>query len=264
MANPLPNENEFYARIENEKMTISVEIWDLLYNYIGDDLSAINLLCQYHLAGNQAIPIADAKKILLYTRHIKDIINKITLTAKTDFAFPEFAQGIPLDPALREMLTHYIGNDIYMINLIVGDAVDPVAPGPLSLENTGKIIGHCRSIKVFMDRLRKETMPGADIRPDSRIDKEPIAHPQELPKEEIFSRIRKLLAQEFNLEDKQINLDTRFKEDLGADSISAMQVIILLEKEFGFEMPDEDEDKILSVGDAVEYVFRKLQENPPK
>ena len=261
MANPLPNENEFYARIKNEKMTIAPEIWDLLYNYIGDDLSAINLLCQYYLHGNQAIPVADANKILLYTRHIKDIINKITLATKTDFAFPEFAQGIPLDPVLREMLTHYIGNDIYMINLIVGDAVDPLAPGPLSLENTAKIIGHCRSIKIFMERLRKETLPDADKQKGPRIEKEPTPHSPELAKEEIFARIRKRLMQEFNLEDRQINIHTRFKENLGADSISAMQVIILLEEEFGFEMPDEDEDKILCVGDAVEYVFQKLK-NP--
>jgi len=259
MANPLPNENELYARIKKEKITITPEIWDLLYNYIGDDLSAINLLCQYYLAGNLPVPVSDAKKILLYTRHIKDIINKITLTAKGDFAFPEFAEGIPLDPVLREMLTHYIGNDIYMINLIVGDAVDPIAPGPLSPENSTKIIYHCRSIKIFMYKLRKETMPDADTQGDSRMQKEPMPQPRELAKEEIFARIRKFLMQEFNVEGRQINLETRFKEDLGADSIGAMQIIILLEEEFGFEMPDEDEDKILSVGNAVEYVFKKLK-----
>ena len=43
-----------------------------------------------------------------------------------------------------------------------------------------------------------------------------------------------------------------------------MQVIILLEEEFGFEIPDEDEDKIISIGDAAEYVFKKLHEAPPK
>ncbi len=259
MANPLPNETEFYTRIKNEKIAIGQEIWDLLYNYIGDNLSAINLLCQYHLAGNQPIPLTEAKKILLYTRHIKDIINKITLTSKSDFDFPEFSDGIPLHPILREMLTHYIGNDIYMINLIVGDAVDPIAPAPLAIENAVKIVCHCRDIKTFMYRLRKATMPNADVRP--QIKKEPTPHSGELTKEEIFTRIRKRLIQEFNLIHGQINLNSRLKEDLGADSISAMQVIILLEEEFGFEMPDEDEDQILSVGDAVEYVFRRLK-NP--
>jgi acyl carrier protein len=261
MTNPLPNENQLYARIKNEKITITAEIWDLLYSYLGDDLSAINLLCQYYLVSKQAIPVTDAKKILNYTRHIKDIINKITLTAKGEFAFPEFAQGMPLDPVLREMLTHYIGNDAYMINLIVGDAVDPAAPTSLSPENTQKIVGHCQSIKVFLEKLRKETSPGEGIRQKSQIEKEPAPHSGELSKEEIFTRIRKRLAQEFNLEGRQINMQTRLKEDLGADSISAMQVIIILEEEFGFEMPDEDEDKILSVNDAVEYVFKKIK-NP--
>jgi acyl carrier protein len=261
MANPLPNETELYARIKNEGIGISPEIWDLLYSRLGDDLSAINLLCQYYLVEKQPIPVSDAKKILLYTRHIKDIINKITRTAKTEFDFPEFAEGIPLDPIIREMLTHYIGNDIYTINLIVGDAVDPAAPQPLSLKNTAKITEHCQSIKLFVDRLRNETSPDANIRPDSRIEKEHMPHPQELPKEKIFTRIRKLLAQEFRLANGQINTHTRFKEDLGADTISAMQIIILLEQEFGFEIRDEDEDKILTVGDAVEYVFKKLK-NP--
>lgn len=259
MANPLPNENELYTRIKNEKIIITQEIWDLLYNYIGDNLSAINLLCQYHLTCNQPIPVTEAKKILPYTRHIKDIINKITMTVITDFAFPEFSDGVPLDPVLRDMLTHYIGNDIYMINLIVGDAIDPAAPTPLSIENAAKIICHCRDIKTFMYRLRRATMPNADTQPYRENAQAP--RPRELQKEEIFTRIRQRLMQEFKLSSGQIKMETRFKEDLAADAISAMQVIILLEEEFDFEMPDEDEDKILSVADAVEYVFRKLQ-NP--
>jgi acyl carrier protein len=261
MANPLPNEKELYARIKNEKITITPEIWDLLYSYVGDDLSAINLLCQYYLTGRQPIPVSDAKKILHYTRHVKDIVNKITLTTKGDFSFPEFAEGIPLEPVLREMLTHYIGNDIYMINLIVGDAVDPAAPAPLSPENTLKVVEHCQSIKAFLEKLRKETASGQGIRETPRTEENPAPRPAELSKEEIFTRIRKLLSQEFKCEADQINMRTRFKEDLGADSIGAMQVIILLEEEFGFEMPDEDEDRILSVADAVEYVFKKIK-NP--
>ena len=262
MANPLPNEKELYARIEKEKITITPEIWDLLYSYVGDDLSAINLLCQYYLVSKQAIPVSDAKKIMHYTRHIKDIINKITLTTKGDFAFPEFAEGIPLNPVLREMLTHYIGNDIYMINLIVGDAIDPVEPGSVSPEHTLKIVGHCQSIKEFLERLRKKTTPDESIPQALKTEKETAPSSGQLTKEEILSRIHKRLIQEFNCGPKQITLKTRFKEDLAADSISAMQIIILLEEEFGFEIPDEDQDKILTVNDAVEYVFAKLIAKP--
>ncbi len=259
MANPLPNENKLYDQIKNEKITISSEIWDLLYSRIGDDLSAINLLCQYYLTTNIPIPVVEAKKILLYTRHIKDIINEITLTTKTDFAFPEIAEGIPLHPVLREMLTHYIGNDVYMINLIVGDAVDPAAPEPLKQENAVKIVCHCRYIKIFMYKLRKATMPATKEK-DGKA-KESVELPHELSKEDIFSRIQELLAKQFRLEKYRINIKTRFKEDLRADAISLMEIIILLEDEFRFEIPDDDEDALLSVKDAVEYVFKNLK-NP--
>jgi len=257
MANPLPNETELYTRIKNEKINITPEIWDLLYSRIGDDLSAINLLCQYYLSGNHPVPPTEAKKILNYTRHIKDIIHQITLASKTDFAFPEFAQGIPLNPILREMLTHYIGNDVYMINLIVGEATDPLDSTPLNPENITKIIFHCRDIKIFMYKLRKATMQAAAEQP--AMEKEPAPQPKKLTEEAVFARVRNLLTKEFHLRKEEITRRTRFKEDLGADAISMMEIIILLEQEFDFEMPDEDEDRILDVGDAVEYVFNRLK-----
>lgn len=157
MANPLPNESKLYEQIENEKITIASEIWDLLYHRIGDDVTAINLLCQYYLTNNEAIPILEAEKILVYTRDIKDTINKITTTSKENFPFPQFKEDIPLHPIIREMFTHYIGNDVYMINLVVGDAIDPQEPHPISLETAQRILGHTHTIREFMDRLREAT-----------------------------------------------------------------------------------------------------------
>ena len=160
MANPLPNEKELYEQIKNERIAVIPDIWDLLYNRIGDDISAINLLCEYYLGASQPIPIIEAKKILSYTHHIKDIVNKVTLTTKSEFPFPEFSDDIPLHPILREMFTHYIGNDIYLINLIVEDSIDPLAPQPVSFESTSKILNHAHAIKEFMDKLREATFQG--------------------------------------------------------------------------------------------------------
>jgi len=159
MANPLPNEKELYQKIEGEKITIPDGIWDLLYHRIGDDVTAINLLCQYYFSNQQAVPLEEAKKILLHTHHIKDIVDKITHSSRENFFFPEFINDVPLHPALREMLTHYIGNDVYMINLIVGNAVDPLAPEPLSQEDTQKVLNHTRTIRGFMEKLRQATSP---------------------------------------------------------------------------------------------------------
>ena len=84
MANPLPEEKLFYERIRTEHLTITPEIWDLLYHRIGDDLSAINLICQYYIQGNQPIPVEEAAKILKYNRNIKGIISKVTAVIQKD------------------------------------------------------------------------------------------------------------------------------------------------------------------------------------
>ena len=55
------------------------------------------------------------------------------------------------------MFTHYVGNDIYAVNLLVGDSIDPIDPKPVSLEVTRKVLGCTHSVKEFMDNLREAT-----------------------------------------------------------------------------------------------------------
>ena len=164
MANPLPNEKELYERIETEGIIISSAVWDLLYNHIGDKLTSINFLCRYYLNNNETIPVDEAKKILHYTRHIKELNNNITAVTKESL-FPELKSFLPLHSVIREMLTHYIGNDIYMINLIVQDSIDPLEPHPLSREAIHRILLHTHSISDFMDRLREATSYNEHSRP---------------------------------------------------------------------------------------------------
>ncbi len=254
MANSLPNEKELYERIKNERITVIPDIWDLLYNRIGDDISAINLLCQYYLSVNQPIPILEARKILSYTHHIKDIVNKVTLTQKSEFPFPEFSDDIPLHPILREMFTHYIGNDVYVINLIVSDAMSP-EPQPVSLESIQKILERTHLIRNFMDKLREVTLQEKVIsqaKDSVNGKKEPQKDKKELRKEELFLRIRKLLAQEFEIADEEkIKPTSRFNEDLSLDSVDAIQVVMVLEAEFDLEIPDDDAEKIFSVEEVT-------------
>ena len=257
MANPLPNEKELYERIHNEKVAINPDIWDLLYNRIGDDVSAINLLCQYYLNAEEPIPASEAKKILSYTHHIKNIVNDVTLSTKEDFPFPEFLDSVPLHPILREMFTHYIGNDVYGINLIVGCYVDQQNPEQVPLEYIQKIINHTRSIREFMDRLREATSreeKPSGVKMGGPEDKfQGIFESKD--KQEIFLRVRFLLAKEFKLNEGKIRPESRFKEDLGLDSVDVIEVVMVIENAFGFEIPDDATDKILTVGQAVDYIF---------
>lgn len=267
MANPLPNEETLYAKIKTEGISINPEIWDLLYQRIGDDVTAINLLCQSYLSNKEPIPIPEAKEILSYTRHIKDIINQITLDSKEGLPFPEFINDIPLHPILREMLTHYFGNDVYMINLIVQDSIDPLEPHAVSLKKTQKILDHTLSIRGFMEKLRQATSQEKSPPPAKEITAAQKPKPAEpkrpLSQEELFFQIRFILAREFSLPEEKIKLSSRFKEDLGLDSVANFQVVMALEQEFSLEIPDEDEDKITTVAYAVEYIFNRLKLSPP-
>lgn len=257
MPRPLPNEKQLYEQIKKENITVSSDIWGLLYNYVGDNVTAISLLCQYYLDNNESIPVEEAKRIITHTRHIKDIVNKATLVSKENFPFPEFSDDIPLHSVIREMVTHYIGNDVYVINLIVGNSIDPMDPKPLVLDDIENILVRTRSIKNFMDKLREATSY-SEIPREKKTLREIVS---ELSREEIFLRFRKLLAQEFKIEDeKKISFQSRFYEDLSLDSVDTIRVVMLLEECFGVEIPDSDAEGVLTVGQAVDYISKRLKE----
>lgn len=75
-----------------------------------------------------------------------------------------------------------------------------------------------------------------------------------MTEEEIFNKIADLIADNFQIDKDKITKDTDFTKDLDADSIDLVEFIMQLEDEFGSEIPDEDAAKIITVGDAVNYV----------
>ena len=75
-----------------------------------------------------------------------------------------------------------------------------------------------------------------------------------MSKEEIFNKIRDILAENFEVDKEKITDETNFTSDLDADSIDLVEFILQLEDEFGAEISDEDAEKIKTVGDAVNYV----------
>jgi len=266
MANPLPNEKELYQKIKKENISISPDIWDLIYNRLGDDVTAINLLCQYYLNDNAPIPTAAANKILNYTRHIKDITNKLTVLSNKDLEFPQFSGDFPLHPVLRELFTHYIGNDVYMINLIVDCSIDPRDSLQISGENIKKILYHTRSIKDFMNRLQEATSKeiAVSARKNGRENNESILlGEKDITKERLFLKLQELFIDEFGVVyEKKIKLASRFREDLGLDSVDAIRAAMLLEQVLGLEIPDSDAERILTFSQAVDYVYKRLKQKP--
>ncbi len=69
-----------------------------------------------------------------------------------------------------------------------------------------------------------------------------------------FDRVKEIIVDQLGVEEDQVTLDARFREDLKADSLDLVELIMAFEEEFGGEIPDEDAQKILSVRDAVQYL----------
>ena len=75
-----------------------------------------------------------------------------------------------------------------------------------------------------------------------------------MSKDQILNQVKDLMSQQFEINSKEITLDTNFQEDLDADSIDLTEFILTLEDAFGKEIPDEDAVKIKTVSDAVNYI----------
>ena len=69
-----------------------------------------------------------------------------------------------------------------------------------------------------------------------------------------FEKVKKIIAEVLNVDEEDITMETTFIDDLGADSLDVFQIIMGLEEEFDIEIPNEEAEKIVSVGDAVEQI----------
>ena len=76
----------------------------------------------------------------------------------------------------------------------------------------------------------------------------------------IFEKVRKIIADQLGLDPMDITMESSFIDDLGADSLDIVELIMALEEEFDIEIPDEDAEKVTCVGDVVEYIKAHTEE----
>ncbi len=75
-----------------------------------------------------------------------------------------------------------------------------------------------------------------------------------MDEKEAFERVKKITVAQLSVNGDEVNESAAFIKDLGADSLDLVELVMGLEEEFGVEIPDEDAEKIATVGDAVKYI----------
>ena len=71
------------------------------------------------------------------------------------------------------------------------------------------------------------------------------------------ARVKEIIVEQLSVNENQITDEASFIDDLGADSLDTVELVMAFEEEFGIEIPDEDAEKIQTVGDAVKYIDEK-------
>lgn len=76
---------------------------------------------------------------------------------------------------------------------------------------------------------------------------------------DLESRIKEIIADQLGVEIEKLRDDASFVQDLGADSLDVVELVMAFEEEFGIEIPDEDAEKIRTVGDVINYLKERVQ-----
>jgi acyl carrier protein len=80
-----------------------------------------------------------------------------------------------------------------------------------------------------------------------------------MKKEEILTKVKAVVAEKLNVGEDQVTEEAKFVEDLGADSLDQVELIMALEDEFELKIPEDEAEKLTTVGAAVEYVLKKAK-----
>ncbi len=74
----------------------------------------------------------------------------------------------------------------------------------------------------------------------------------------IAEKIKSVIAEQLGVKPEEVTDDAKFVDDLGADSLDTVELVMALEEEYGVEIPDEDAEKLTTVGEAIKYIEEKL------
>ena len=74
---------------------------------------------------------------------------------------------------------------------------------------------------------------------------------------DVPEKVKNIIAEQLGVKPEEVTPEAKFIDDLGADSLDTVELVMALEEEFGIEIPDEEAEKLVTVGDAVKYIGEK-------
>ena len=77
--------------------------------------------------------------------------------------------------------------------------------------------------------------------------------------EEVFEKVKNIIVEQLQATEAAVTMESSFIDDLGADSLDLVELIMALEEEFDIESPDADAEKVVTVGDVVDYIKENVQ-----
>jgi len=75
---------------------------------------------------------------------------------------------------------------------------------------------------------------------------------------DVEAKVKEIIVEQLGVDEAQVNTDASFIDDLGADSLDTVELVMAFEEKFDIEIPDDDAEKMRTVGDAIEYLKAKL------
>ncbi len=77
--------------------------------------------------------------------------------------------------------------------------------------------------------------------------------------DEVFEKVKAIIVEQLGVTENSVEMESSFIDDLGADSLDIVELVMALEEEFDMEIPDSDAEKVVTVGDVVEYIKENAQ-----
>lgn len=159
MANKLPNEKELLEQLHQERAAVPNDLWNIIYASIEDSVLVIKLIISFYREQNKDIPLDETKKILTNIQDVSSVFRKILnpqIIKTEDKGLVKIkTDGGKLHPIIRDMVNHYIGNDIQAMNFLIADTIDDKIGLNQAMQD--KIMRHIADMEEFLGKLKLST-----------------------------------------------------------------------------------------------------------